>query len=84
MGNRIVEGGKVEVSHPTHPALIMFTDLPLKRPIGILPTAEEEDAVMLLEDVAEDNFELKRCAPMLHSLRHEICERLQDDLVLDI
>jgi len=50
----------------------------------MLPTAEEKDAVVLLEDVAEDNFELKRYAPTLHSLRREICERLQDDLILNI
>ena len=84
VGNRVVEGGKVEVPHPTHPALIVLADPPLKRPVGILPTAEEEDAVVLLEYVAEDHFELKRCAPTLHSLRREICECLQNDLVLDI
>ena len=84
VGNRVVEGDKVEVPYPTHPALIVHADPPLKRPVGILPTAEEEDAVVLLEYVAEDHFELKRCAPALHSLRRKICERLQNDLVLDI
>ena len=83
MGYRIVEGGKVEVPHPTHPALIMLPDPPLKRSVGILPTAEEENAVVLLDNVAEHNFELKRCTLTLHSLRREICERLQDNLVLD-
>jgi len=82
--NRVVERGKVEVTHPSRSTLIVFPDPSLEGTIGILPTAKEENAVGLLQDIAKYHLELKRGASTLHSSRCEVRKRLQDDLVLNI
>jgi len=51
-------------------------DVPLEGGIGLLPSAKEENAVRLLEDVAEDDLELERCPLPLQTLRGKIRERL--------
>ena len=76
MGDRVVEGGEIEVSHPLHAAFVLTSDLPLKSSVSLLPATKEEDAIRLLEDVAENDLELKWSAAALHSFRSEICECL--------
>ena len=84
MRNRIVECRKVEVPHPSGSASIVFPDLSLKGNIGVLPATKEENAVGLLQDIAEDHLELKRGASTLHLGRCKVRKRLQDYLVLNI
>jgi hypothetical protein len=59
MGNSVIKCSQIEIAHPSQACFVMFTDAPLKGRIGNLPAPEEEDAVRLLEDVAEDNLKLK-------------------------
>lgn len=84
MRDRVVESREVEVSDPSHASLVVLLDAPLERAVCVLPTPKEEDAVGLLQDIAEYNFELKVRAPFLHSCGGQIRECLEDDLVFDV
>jgi hypothetical protein len=84
MGDRVVEGCEVEVSDPSPAVIVMFSNAFLEGVIRVLPTLEEEDAVRLLKDIAEDYLELKLSAAALHPFGGKIGERLQDNLVLNV
>jgi hypothetical protein len=82
MRDCVVEGCKVEVTHPPLTVLVLFLYSSLKSSIRVLPAPKKEDTIGLLENVAENDLELKLCTPILHPPSCEICKRLKDDLIL--
>jgi hypothetical protein len=84
MRNRVIESSKVEVADPSQTVIVVALDCLLEGSVRILPSAEEEDTVRLLENVAEHNFELQWRALLLHAFGSQVRKGLQDDLILDV
>jgi hypothetical protein len=81
--NRIVESCEVEITNPATAARILSLDSVLELSVGFLPSSKEEDAVLLLQDIAEDDFELSLRSVRLDSFGSQVSKCLKHDLVFN-
>jgi len=84
MGNRVIKSGQIEIAHPSHSIVVVFPYAPLESTVCVLPAAKEEYTGRLLKDVTENDLELKWNTVALHTLCSEICECLQNNLILNM